>query len=457
MVELDSGGGYPRPAEYLAIAEGRRQRNMGVVYGGWYVTKCGRRVATVVVVKCGTVEENGAGKPGNRGKRDSQMVLMNFLSRCLFDDKMTRLDYEMRFRIQHLMNVEPSQFDYVLMVDADTDVDQHALKHMITAMLNDRNIMGLCGETKVRNKFQSWVTMIQVFEYYASHHLGKAFESVFGGVTCLPGCFSMYRIKAKKGNNEIVPLLINPDIVDEYSENIVETLHKRNLLLLGEDRFLSTLMLRNFPRRKMMFVPQAICHTVVPDEFKVLLSQRRRWINSTIHNLMELLLVGDLCGVFCFSMQFVVFLELVGTVVLPAAISFTIFLLIQTAVTGQVQLIPMLLLLFILGLPGLMIVVTTRQMEYIGWLGVYILSLPLWNFVLPTYAFWHFDDFSWGQTRMVHGEVKGGDKEGHHGVKSGEEVFDPSVVALRTWEEWNQRTVTLGKGVGEEMKQSICL
>ena len=26
----------------------------------------------------------------------------------------------------------------------------------------------------------------------------KAFESVFGGVTCLPGCFCMYRIKARK-------------------------------------------------------------------------------------------------------------------------------------------------------------------------------------------------------------------------------------------------------------------
>jgi len=28
-----------------------------------------------------------------------------------------------------------------------------------------------------------------VFEYYISHHLGKGFESVFGGVTCLPGWY----------------------------------------------------------------------------------------------------------------------------------------------------------------------------------------------------------------------------------------------------------------------------
>jgi chitin synthase len=29
--------------------------------------------------------------------------------------------------------------------------------------------------------------MIQVYEYYISHHLAKAFESLFGSVTCLPG------------------------------------------------------------------------------------------------------------------------------------------------------------------------------------------------------------------------------------------------------------------------------
>lgn len=137
----------------------------------------------------------------------------------------------------------------------------------------------------------------------------------------------MYRIKAPKGGqNYWVPILANPDVVEHYSENVVDTLHKKNLLLLGEDRYLSTLMLKTFPKRKQVFVPQAVCKTTVPDEFKVLLSQRRRWINSTVHNLMELVLVRDLCGTFCFSMQFVVFIELVGTLVLPAAIAFTFYL-----------------------------------------------------------------------------------------------------------------------------------
>ncbi|CAG8771028.1 16338_t:CDS:1, partial [Dentiscutata heterogama] len=165
-----------------------------------------------------------------------------------------------------------------------------------------------------------------VFEYYISHHLGKPFESIFGGVTCLPGCFCMYRIKVPKYDGHIVPILANPDVVEMYASNSVETLHQKNLLLLGEDRYLTTLMLRTFPKRKMIYVPKAICKTVVPDNFKVLLSQRRRWINSTIHNLMELILVPQLCGIFCCSMQFVIFLELVGTVVLPSSLLFMIYL-----------------------------------------------------------------------------------------------------------------------------------
>ena len=256
---------------------------------------------------------------------------------------------------------------------------------------------------------------------------------MFGGVTCLPGCFSMYRIKAPKGSGGYwVPILANPDVVEHYSENIVDTLHKKNLLLLGEDRYLTTLMLKTFPKRKMIFCPQAVCKTVVPDSFSVLLSQRRRWINSTVHNLAELLLVRDLCGTFCFSMQFVVGMELIGTLVLPAAISFTLYLIIQTIIPGGPNTtISLILLAIILGLPGLLIVITSRKIAYVGWMLVYFLSLPIWNFVLPAYAYWHFDDFSWGQTRKALGD----DDDGH-GDKRGE--FDSSHIVMKRWAEFER-------------------
>jgi chitin synthase len=180
----------------------------------------------------------------------------------------------------------------------------------------------------------------------------------------------MYRIKAPK-NGAWVPILANPDIVLEYNQNVVTTLHAKNLLLLGEDRFLSTLMLRTFPKRQMMFLPQAICKTVVPGSFSVLLSQRRRWINSTVHNLMELVLVSDLCGIACLSMQFVVTIDLIGTIVLPAAICFTVYLIVITCINYQnPQFQALLLLAAILGLPAVLIVITTRKVVYIGWMVV---------------------------------------------------------------------------------------
>jgi len=296
--------------------------------------------------------------------------------------------------------------------------------------------MGVCGETRIANKRQSWVTAIQVFEYFISHHMAKAFESVFGGVSCLPGCFSMFRLKARKSSgDDWVPLIIKPEIVKEYSQSEVTTLHQKNLLLLGEDRFLTTCLIRTFPNRKMMFLAQARCRTVVPDTFSVLLSQRRRWINSTIHNLMELVLVRNLCGTFCFSMQFVVFMDLLGTVVLPIAIALTYLLLVGVALSPPKsfpEAIPVVLLVGVLGLPAVLILITTRKVVYVFWMLIYLAALPIWNFILPVYAFWHFDDFSWGETRKVQGESKG---EGHG---EGKGQFSGSSVPLRRWEDWER-------------------
>ncbi|KAJ7674350.1 chitin synthase-domain-containing protein [Mycena rosella] len=437
---------------YVAIADGHKRHNMARVYAGFYAYDDAtterskqQRVPILLVAKCGNPLEADDGKPGNRGKRDSQIVLMAFLQKVMFDERMTTFEYEFFNALWRVTGVSPDRYELVLCVDADTKVFPDSLTRMVSCMVHDGEIMGLCGETKIANKAETFVTMIQVFEYYISHHMTKAFESMFGGVTCLPGCFSMYRIKAPKGDSGFwVPILANPDIVEHYSENVVDTLHKKNLLLLGEDRYLTTLMLKTFPKRKNMFCPQAVCKTVVPDTFRVLLSQRRRWINSTIHNLAELILVRDLCGTFCFSMQFVVGMELAGTLVLPAAISFTLYLIIYSVIPGHTNTtVPLVLLAFVLGLPLVLIIVTTRKIAYIGWMLIYLLSLPIWNGILPAYAFWHFDDFSWGQTRKV-----AGDKT-HTGDKEGE--FDSTDIVMKRWAEFErERRWKSGTGSRDE-------
>lgn len=125
----------------------------------------------------------------------------------------------------------------------------------------------------------------------------------------------MFRIRsADKGK----PLLVSSLIIDDYSDGNLDTLHKKNLLALGEDRYLTTLILKHFPTYKTKFIADAKAQTVAPHSWGILLSQRRRWINSTVHNLAELMFLPNMCGFCCFSMRFVVFIDLLGTIILPA-------------------------------------------------------------------------------------------------------------------------------------------
>jgi len=203
-------------------------------------------------------------------------------------------------------------------------------------MIHDKKLLGVCGETELANAKQSLITMMQVcsfvftnqpllmglmkvYEYFLSHHMAKAFESLFGSVTCLPGCFTLYRLRTPDTHK---PLLISNQVIEDYAENRVDTLHMKNLLHLGEDRYLTTLLLKHFPFFKTQFVRDAHAYTVAPDDWKVLMSQRRRWINSTVHNLGELVFLDQLCGFCCFSMRFVVMIDLISTLTQPVSVAY---------------------------------------------------------------------------------------------------------------------------------------
>ncbi|KAJ7696111.1 chitin synthase-domain-containing protein [Mycena olivaceomarginata] len=356
---------------YVAIADGHKRHNMAKVYAGFYAYDDAtverskqQRVPVVLVAKCGNPRKAGEAKPGNRGKRDSQIVLMG------------RADDDVRVRV--------FQFRVARHWGEPGAVFPDSLTRMVSCMVCDEEIMGLCGETKIANKAETFVTMMQVFEYYISHHMTKAFESMFGGVNCLPGCFSMYRIKAPKGDSGFwVPILANPDIVEHYSENVVDTLHKKNPLLLGEDRYLTTLMLKTFPKRKNMF-----------------------------------------CSSSAWSSR--------GRLSCPPPSSFTVYLIIASILPHHANTtISLILLAVVLGLPMVLIVITSRKWVYVGWMLIYLVSLPIWNGLLPAYAFWHFDDFSWGQTRMLEGGEAEGKGGGVEGDKEGE--FDSSHIVMKRW------------------------
>jgi len=238
----------------------------------------------------------------------------------------------------------------------------------------------------------------------------------------------MYRLRtADKGK----PLLVSDAVIKEYADCEVDTLHKKNLLALGEDRFLTTLMTKHFPYMSYKFIPDAYASTAAPETWSVLLSQRRRWINSTIHNLAELVRLKEMCGFCCFSMRFVVFIDLFGTVILPATCVYLVYIIVMAAL-GQSQ-FPLISIIMIAAVYGLqaVIFILKRQWQHVGWMIIYILAFPIYSFILPVYSFWNQDNFTWGNTRIVIGE-----KGAKQVIAIEDEGFDPRSIPLQRWDDY---------------------
>lgn len=295
------------------------------------------------------------------------MIVMRYLSRILFNEPMNPLELEIYHQMRNIIGVDPAFYEFLLMVDADTMVQRDALNHLVSAMSRDSKTMAICGETQISNSRATWATMLQVYEYFISHHLSKAFESLFGTVLCLPGCFSMYRIKASNGK----PVLIKKNILHDYGQCNVNTLHRKNLLHLGEDRFLTTTLIRHCPSMRTKFVPEAKCQTNVPESWSVLISQRRRWINSTVHNFFELLRIHGLCGVCCFSMRFVVLVDLFGTLLQPSGLIYMAYL-VYCFVTEPSTVFPLVSICMVAGIFGLQLVllILKGELQLFGWMVV---------------------------------------------------------------------------------------
>ncbi|KAF8119146.1 chitin synthase-domain-containing protein [Boletus edulis] len=82
-------------------------------------------------------------------------------------------DARARDAIKNVIGVNPTFYEYLFTVDADATAGPYSLNRLISAMAHDK----------------------KVCEYFISHHMAKAFESLFGSVTCLPGCFTLFRLR----------------------------------------------------------------------------------------------------------------------------------------------------------------------------------------------------------------------------------------------------------------------
>ena len=150
--------------------------------------------------------------------------------------------------------------EIVVVLDSDTILDRLALRHIVCGF-EDPTLGGVSGFTAVANADKNLLTRMQDVRYLVSYELMKAPESLFGAVTCCPGCLSAYR--------------------KEYLLRILDPWLKQTFMgaraTFGDDRSLTNYILRDY---RVIYNPLARSSTQVPETWIHYMRQQCRWKKS---------------------------------------------------------------------------------------------------------------------------------------------------------------------------------
>ncbi|XP_053392207.1 chitin synthase chs-2-like [Mercenaria mercenaria] len=161
---------------------------------------------------------------------------------------------------------------FILTTDGDVKFTSNSIAFLLDLMVRDDSVGAVCARTFTLGNGP--VVWYQDFEYAIGHWFQKAAEHVIGSVLCSPGCFSVYRCKAIR------------EVLTTYASNVnraTDFLTKD----MGEDRWLCTLMVQ--AGRRIEYCAASENSTHCPETFDEFFKQRRRWVVSTLANMMLLL------------------------------------------------------------------------------------------------------------------------------------------------------------------------
>jgi len=158
--------------------------------------------------------------------------------------------------------VKRSRSDIVIFIDSDSFIEPDAVRHLVKYFADD-SVGAVSGHTDVYNRDTNILTQMQAIRYYIAFTVYKAAESVFGIVTCCPGCCSAYR---RSYLMEFLDAWENQTFLDAPCT-------------FGDDRSLTNYMIRKY---RTVYSEEAKAYTVVPDDFKKYMRQQQRWKKSWV-------------------------------------------------------------------------------------------------------------------------------------------------------------------------------
>jgi cellulose synthase/poly-beta-1,6-N-acetylglucosamine synthase-like glycosyltransferase len=161
--------------------------------------------------------------------------------------------------------INAARYPLICLIDADSLLEPNALSQAVLPFLESPDTLGVGGIIRVVNGCKveggrvpgNWVARFQVVEYLRAFLAGRVAHSAMGALLIISGAFGLYR---------------RQEVLDAGGLE-----HKT----IGEDMELCVRMHRIMRDRKkpyrLVFVPDPVCWTEVPESTKILGNQRNRW------------------------------------------------------------------------------------------------------------------------------------------------------------------------------------
>ena len=155
--------------------------------------------------------------------------------------------------------------EFMVCVDSDTFVFPGSLHKLMQGFI-DPSVGGISGHCDIENADVNTLTRLQDVRYYFSYKIMKAAESVFGVVSCLPGCFSAYRRTCVLA---VMDKWINATVLGEHGN-------------FADDRSLTNQILRDY---RIVYDDEALATTICPENWKQYVKQQARWERSYLREI----------------------------------------------------------------------------------------------------------------------------------------------------------------------------
>ncbi|XP_065323684.1 chitin synthase chs-2-like [Gordionus sp. m RMFG-2023] len=201
-------------------------------------------------------------------KRWSQVMYMYYLLGYRHNKRISKCGADIA------LGKEVADNTFILALDGDVDFQPISVIRLVDLMKKNVNVASACG--RIHPAGTGPLVWYQKFEYALGHWLQKAAEHMIGCVLCSPGCFSLFRGSALMADNVArvyTKMAEEPWQIVQYDQ--------------GEDRWLCTLILQQGYRIEYSAASDAVTYS--PEGFDEFFNQRRRWIPSTMANILDLL------------------------------------------------------------------------------------------------------------------------------------------------------------------------